>query len=47
MWCPTDAEKRVIVGVPGRPRRIAKEKQKKQEHYHGMERKEETERDKD
>jgi hypothetical protein len=47
MWCLTDAEKRVTVGVPGRSRRIAKKKQKKKEHCYGMERKEETERDKD
>ena len=29
MWCLTDAEKRVIVGVPDRSRLIAKKKAKK------------------
>ena len=45
MWYLTDAEKRVIVGVLDRSRRIAKMKLKKKEHCYGMERKEEKERD--
>jgi hypothetical protein len=46
MWYLIDAEKRVIVGVPGRSRRTAKKKLKKKEHCYGMERNEEKERDK-
>jgi hypothetical protein len=45
MWYLADAEKRVIVGVLDRSRRIAKKNLKKKEHRYGMERKEETERD--
>ncbi len=47
MRCLTDAEKRIIVGVTGRSRRIAKKKLKTKEYCYGMERKEETERDKE